>query len=457
LLYRKVLGPASLAVAGLAACLFAVDSTRGAASYVVDYRNGVGALFFCVLTLLTHRRLRNQGWRPGAYLGPALLAVTLLSAEVGVATVAYLVAYALVIDRGTLRERAASLLPYVAVVLAWQLLYVGAGYGVRGSGAYMNPLAQPARFLGAFLTRGPSYLLGLWTDLDLALFLLGAGRKLALLGVVTSIAVGALLVPLLRRDATARFWALGSLLCLLPISALHLDGRRLLFAGLGSAGLVAQLLVSAHRPPEACPRWRRAALALAGLALVSSRLLLGPLLLFLKAQPTPAVGRTPLLDLPVDYTVERQTLVILNPPTSLVMMALPFVQAVEGRAVPLRLRGLAASRASGTATRTDDYTLAVRVKGGYLSELDDTLFREPRRALTPGDRLDLPGLAVEVLSVKEDGRPWEVRFRFDVPLEHPSLRWRQWKGRGYEPFRPPPVGGAVPFTPAGVEPPQPGS
>ena len=33
--------------------------------------------------------------------------------------------------------------------------------------------------------------------------------------------------------------------------------------------------------------------------------------------------------------------------------------------------------------------------------------------MTPGQRIALAGCVVEVATIKEDGRPWEVRFRFD--------------------------------------------
>jgi hypothetical protein len=95
------------------------------------------------------------------------------------------------------------------------------------------------------------------------------------------------------------------------------------------------------------------------------------------------------------------------------------------------------------ARPTEDKGLA---RGGEVA------FRDSRRPMRPSQRIELAGLVVEVASIKEDGRPWEVRFRFDVPLEDPSLRWLQWTSDAYAPFRPPGVGGTVEFTAAGVKP-----
>jgi hypothetical protein len=39
-----------------------------------------------------------------------------------------------------------------------------------------------------------------------------------------------------------------------------------------------------------------------------------------------------------------------------------------------------------------------------------------------------------------DNRPVEVVFRFDVPLEDPTLRWFAWENGAVVPFTPPAVG-----------------
>ncbi len=447
-LYRRILSPYSAAVAGLAACLFALDNAPWTSAYTITFRNALVAFFLGVLCIHAHVRGRVENWRPAAVLAPVLLAGSLFAAEVGIASLAYVCAHAVFVDRGTPWERMRALVPYGVVVVLWQVVYVGMGFGVYGSSAYLNPSAEPLRFLGAVLGRGPYLLLGQWIDLDLMIGLLGEGRKLSVVAVAAALVVGAVLLPLLRRDPIARFWALGMLLCLLPLCAVVTSGRRLLFAGLGAAGLLAQLFASSLKPPVSMSLGLRATTGVVCVFLAVSRLLLGPLLLFLKAQPSPDV--TDLARIPLDYTVERQTLVVLNPPNAVATYWLPYVQAVDGKAVPLRLRGLAASASSGTAARLDERTLAVRVKGGYLTRIEDTVFRDPLHPLKPGDRIELAGLVVEVASVKEDGRPWEVRFRFDVPLEHPSLRWLQWKGRAYAPFRPPGLAESVEFTTAGT-------
>jgi hypothetical protein len=239
------------------------------------------------------------------------------------------------------------------------------------------------------------------------------------------------------------------LLSLVPICVPMPAARYLLFPGLGAAALLAQLLATTFGNPAARWRWGRVPAILLCALLVASRGVVAPLLLFVKARPYEDHRQ---LELALDSSVERQTVVVLNSPGALWMLVLPFATAVKGRPLPMRIRGLAAGGASGTATRTDDHSLTVRVKGGYLTEIYDTAFGDLRQPMRPGERIALAGMVAEVIAVKDDGRPWEVRFQFDLPLEHPSLRWLQWRGSAYSPIRLPAVGRSVEFTAAGVEP-----
>src|SRR5262249_10530241 len=132
-------------------------------------RNALVALVLAVPALLIHDRARRDGWAPGRWLAPLVFAVSLGAGESSIAIVAYLVAHALWLDRGSVRDRMIALAPYLAIVIAWRALYAKLGYGVGGSGIYIDPGADPAAFLTAAGTRIPLLLtgqLGLpWSDI----------------------------------------------------------------------------------------------------------------------------------------------------------------------------------------------------------------------------------------------------------------------------------------------------
>ena len=125
--YRRFWGRTP--TAGLAALLFAgsVGHLSGVAS--IAGRNVLIVAVFGLLTLMLHDWWRRDGRRAGALLAPFSLLLALLSAEAGVAVLAYLAAYAVFLDRATWPRRLATLVPYGVVVVMWRLVYQHLGYG----------------------------------------------------------------------------------------------------------------------------------------------------------------------------------------------------------------------------------------------------------------------------------------------------------------------------------------
>ena len=150
LLYRRLFGRearGALWAAGLAALLYAVDDAHSLPAAYLANRNALLATFFGLLSLHCHVRWRDDGWRAGGVLAPACLVLALLSAELGVSTLALLGAWALVLDRGTWRARLLSLAPHAGVAVGWLLTYRLGGFGARGSGVYVDPLGAPGGFI----------------------------------------------------------------------------------------------------------------------------------------------------------------------------------------------------------------------------------------------------------------------------------------------------------------------
>src|SRR5262249_44926467 len=101
-------------------------------------RNAVMALAFGLAALLAHH-LWREGWKPGVWASPLLLALSLASAEAGLGTAAYLGAYGLCLERERGWRRWATLAPAGLVLALWAALYRLGGYGTRSSGLYLDP------------------------------------------------------------------------------------------------------------------------------------------------------------------------------------------------------------------------------------------------------------------------------------------------------------------------------
>ena len=461
LLYRRVMG--ATWIAGLAALLFVIDDAHGTPAAWIANRNALIALFFGLLTLIAHDRWRRDRWRPGAFLALACFALGLLSAEAGVATVGYLFAYALFLDRGALRGRVISFLPYAAVMILWRIVYDALGFGAWGSGTYIDPVGEPLRFARALINRGPVLFLAQWA-LPPSEFYLGlspaAARGLSIAGGVFMVLLGALMFPLLRRDRVARFWALGSLLSLVPICATFIMDRLLLFAGLGAFGLLAQFLGGVFGRADWLPTsrlWKVPAFAL-GALFVLIHGIAAPLLLPARTylvKPMFEGPETQALGLPIGAGDEERDVVILAGDFG-VGAFFSDIRIHRGLPVPAHWRVLAPPEPI-VLVRLDESTLLVVPVAGYLApptEATDfatgflrrtmNVVRAPSLSMELGQKVELPGMSVEVTAMTADGRPAEATFRFPVPLEDPSLIWLRLRRNGrYTPFTPPAIGATI--------------
>jgi hypothetical protein len=446
--YRRILGPTW--IAGVAALLFAVDDARGVTVGFLANRNALVAATFGVSTLIAHDRARRNGSRPAGWLATLLLLTALFSKEEGIGTCAYLAAYAMFLDPAGRWRGVAALWPYAAMVVVWAALRASWGYGVRDVGLYIDPLTDTGRFLTAAVYRLPILLLGQWSPIPGELAILLRPPSSTALWCFAVAFLGVLLLamaPLLRRDRLARFWAAGMILAAIPVCATMPMDRLLTFVGVGAAGLLAQFLAFAFSGGDAQlnPR-RRAATKVVAWCLVAVHAILAPIIFPFRAANPLGPGwverrlyvRTELGSSPGDRTV-----VIVNAPSPVHASYLILRRELSGQSAPRHTRVLAPAIPSVTVRRSDERTLAIRPGGGYLRWFLDQVFRSERRRFALGEQVRLTGLTVTISALTVDGRPAEAVFRFDVPLESPSLIWLCFRGDGFEPFTPPAVGEEV--------------
>lgn len=443
-LYRRFHAPW---IAGLALLLYAVDDARGMVVTFVANRNALVAAVFAVAALIAHDRWCRDGWRPGVTVAPLLLGLGLLAGESALALAGYLVAYALCIDRAPLSRRLARLAPYAVVVLAWVVAYRALGYGTHASGIYINPADEPARFFQALVVRLPVVLLGQIagppSDLWLLYTVPVAASVYALALLVLGVAA-AVLRPVLRQSAVARFWTLGAILAAVPICATFPSDRLLVFVGIGAMGTIAMVL-GAALDPDLLPgalrgsAWSRATV----IFLVLIHLCAAPLLLPLRsltgvqlAAAMEAAGRS----LPDHDGLRDQTLVVVSAPADGMVAYMPPERAARGLPRPKRLRLLASSVAAVQVRRLDAFTLRIRPLNGYYSSEIERMVRGLSEPMAPGTTVALSDMTVTVTAVTDDGRAAEADFRFRVPLEDPSLLWMRWQGAALAAYVPPGIG-----------------
>lgn len=447
-LYRKWLAPRWIAVLGLV--LFAVDDAHGATVAWIANRNALVSLTLALPVLHLHDRHHRTGSATALVAASLLFAVAMLAGETALAVLGYVGAHALWLDRRGLAPRAASLLPYVGVVVLWRLLYMGLGYGARGSGAYHDPGREPLAFFEALLHNLP-LLVG--SQMGLPLADLGFWGADALAPVLLSVSLATLALiawlswDLLRTSETARFWATGMVLAAVPVSA-SLPGERLLLGvGVGGSAFVALLLAAlSDRVRRAAPNARGARAGVVGL--VTLHLVLAPFLLPVRAGSMAVLGDA--LDragrgVPATRDVRDRTVVIVQTPLDIFASYIQVRRAQRGIPRPAHLHWLATAGTPLTVTRTGVRKLRITADAGMLSTHPERHYRSLALRFRRGDWVQMPGWTAVVQDVTADGRPRAVDFVFDAPLDSPQYVWRTFRDGRFVPFSPPPSGGSARF------------
>ncbi len=436
------------AVVGLATLLFAVEDAHAMNVAWLANRHALISLVIGGLAFVAHVRWRRSGETRWLFAALGALSVGLFCGEATLGAAAYLGAWQLTLDRAPWRSRLAAIGPYLVLVALWRLAYDHFGYGTVGSGLYLDPGGDPVGFFAALLTRWPLLQLGQWLQVPVdALLFLPPSAGVALVVVAVSACAGlvVLFLPLLRRSAEARFWALGMSVALVPLCAAFPMDRLLVFAGVGAFGLLAlQAEALGWLSPEPRPgtsRWVRGAVGL----LLVLHLPLAGLTLAARTAGLPlfgAVFRIGADTAPADAGVEDQVFLFVSGQEFPVAYT-PIIRRVEGRPAPARIAILSTFASGRTLLREDDDTLVIDVEGGWLSDPMDRLERDPSVPFQPGERIQMPDFEVEVREVTADGRPEVVGFHFQRSLDDPLYRWLSWGSGGVEPFEVPDIGQTV--------------
>ena len=467
LLYRQFITP--IWIASLAALLYIIDDSNYFPVMWIANRNLILALCFSILTLLLHHRWRHHNSLLAGVAAPFTLLLSLLSTEAGIATFAYLFAYALLLDRESRKQRLASLAPSLIVIVTWRVIYNALGYGAVASGFVIDPGREPLRYAQAVLERVPVLLSGQWGPTPAEMLNLFSGYaqgQYLLIAVAFSVLVLIILLPLLRNNRIALYWFVAMLLCVLPVCATVPMNRNLLFVAIGAFGLTAQFIGGLFLRENWTSRsdyWRVPAwilcivlifthVGVAGVARIRAPKTMS--FVFDTFYSTIEVGQA------VDLT--DKTVVVVNAPYPFLFLGMPVLRAYWNQPIPERIRLLAPGFAPLEIARTGEKTLRVKAQTGNLLSPDtsrrdfkpniayfyyefNSLFRPHDLPFEVGERIELNDMSVEVIELDNDGQPTEILIDFAVPLDDPSLLWLQWNWKGpgfgeYSTFQVPAIG-----------------
>lgn len=423
-------------VAGLATLLFAIDDAHGGVVGWLANRNTLMATSFGLLAVTLHHRGRVEGSKRSAFFAPLAFLAALLSAEAGLAALAYLVSHALFLDRDRPLSRLRALWPYVAAVVAWRIAYVALGHGQHGSALYTNPLTQPSRFLSAALERAPILLTAQLGGPPSEMYTASgaADRPAAWLLATIALAVLALvLAPLLRTRPTARFFAFGMLLSVVPACATVPGDRLLMLVGVGGMGLVAELLSSILEPGPGL--FRHGAFRIPAHALAAFWLFVHGLVAPLRL-PQASMTMTGLDDVLTEAslglfadTEPGSGVIVLHGGGNMYACTFAsFLGHALGHAKRSSAQCLFAGEPGVSVLRVGASRLVLRPEGGFIDTAREP-FWNADAPMQRGKVIELGWLRITVTEVSETGEPLEALFQFATSLDDPKLRLRYWNSR----------------------------
>lgn len=430
------------------------------------HRNSFLALFFGLLCALCHHNWRKNNSRAAAIAAPILLLLSLLSAEAGIASFAFILAYALALEKTNFTRRIATLIPSVCAIIIWRLVYNSLGYGVAGLGLYIDPVNEPIRFTLVLLKRLPVMLFGIFSPMTVD-FVLGmspsAKTWLLIIAVASLLLLFVIMLPMLRKNRLALFFALATVFAVIPFCACFVSSRNLLFASVPGFALIAIFITDVFKKasylPKALPY--RIVIWIVCIGLFLTHLpgaLLGKVISREMTNSIVISNIGPPKKLVANARPE-QHLVIINSPAYLSIAFLPFEQAYKGFGPPRSIRILVPALRKLEIQRTDERTLIIKSKGGdffscdelglmhlaYLFKNFNDLFLMHKHEFKPSHTATLPNMTAKVIRVAQNAMPTEISFTFTTPLEDKSLcfYWFNWNWLRYDRFEIPDIGQTV--------------
>lgn len=430
--YRRFSTAALAATCALA--VFALDSTHGFGIGWIANRNSLLAATFGFTALLYYAQWRETSLRRHQVYSLGFLALSLLSAEAGISTTAYLGAYALTLDRRGSWRGLLALAPHALLTVIWWLTYKYLGFGAANADTYyVDPTHSPALFALKLLERVPVLLASQFGLIPAEVYGF-AGKSIPIYVVICGLfaaGVLALFWQSVRTHASSRFWLLGSLFALAPISTALPHDRNLLFVGVGASMLVGELFRQWYLARPLATGWARVYSGVIA-TFLAIHLIASPLLLPLMAYSPRIWSKQMGLDavyLPDIDHLEQTSIVLLGAPLPASLGMIP-IRYAEKLPLPAHLWTLTTLQNPLSITRTSADEVIVESVLGFVGGVEESLRNIESFPFTIGDRVQHSGMTIEVLSIGDTAKPTRIALRF-VPDGLQKTVFLQWEKGHY--------------------------
>ncbi|HTU63754.1 MAG TPA: hypothetical protein VMF89_35060, partial [Polyangiales bacterium] len=352
--------------------------------------------------------------------------------------------------------RALALVPTYLPTLLFLAARAYFQYGARGSGAYVDPGADPLRFWSSVTHRVPVFFADMvwnvpsdwwdhgtpWRDWILSLWLFTPEIWVRfpdwhffqlLLGALAMLALG-LTFQFYRKGLTAeeqrnvRFLMLGAIAALVPVVGSFPSSRLTIAAYMGIAPAFALFMRELARRLRALAFAksfgfaRRFLAYAAGVAAIVHFQLFSPLRVNIQAQVDhyATTGQwAQAAELNASKLPEQRVFLISGSEFTTTFF-FSYIWSQAGFPLPKSYYPITACPCANQVTRSAPNELVLRGMGSlYLASGDENMFQSPGRIWREGETVSLDEMVVRAEEVL-DGHPSQLRFTFERPLEDPS-------------------------------------
>ena len=398
-----------------------------------------------VAGLAAHVLYRERGFQAGRWLSVPGVAIGLLGGEAALGVLLYWVAYEAVGARESRpwRARLRSMSLPLGIAVAYFTAYKAAGYGAAHNDAYLEPFADPARFLVVAAQRIPLLLGELLGGTSAEFAQVFPPAPFIAAGVTAILAFGALVRavwPVLAPDdrRSLAWLGVGAVLATFVTVGGFPGARLLLLPGIGGCAFIAAVILHAGQrlAEPALGRAARFGLRAGRGFLVLAHLVASPLVFLGSTDMLARLGAaTERIDRTLDDVLggpgassssgRHVFILAASDPVGAL-----YVGAARGLRAPQTVAAwtaLSLARATHTIERVGERTLLISARPGMLHGSFEVVFRGADRPLRPGDRVDLDDISVTVLAT-EDRFPTSIEIAFrTMSIDDPSLVFLAWR------------------------------
>ena len=423
----------------LAMLIYGLDSSHGFTVSWIANRNSLIAVTFGVSSLIFYIRWHNKAHHHHYILSLFFLGLSLLSAEFGISTCAYLGAFAIFMDKNGPIKGLIAIIPHASLTGLWWLAYKAGNFGAANADAYyLDPVASPMLFLSTLGERLVALIGSQWGLIPAEVFgFIGPGNQVV--GNVALI-VGALfisltlllLTPLLKQYAHIRFWFFGMLFAALPVCSAAPHDRVLLFIGLGGSYCAAAIIIAALKHTQELYGNLAPAAKLTAYPFAITHLILAPLLMPLMSYSTKIwssqLDLTPALLAGIntgEEGIENKQIILFNVPIGSAL-AITTTRVVRNLPLPDKLWVISTTNTDTTVTRISDKQLLASKPSGFITGPEQATRNLQSKPVTVGDKVSLNGVTIEIVTVSSLGHPTEILLTFQNSLDDSNVMLLDW-------------------------------